>query len=66
MKKVLIIDVSVPQEDRAEGVAVYKAVTTGKCRVCPHLRWCEDDASFKIPSDAACMRILNASEERMV
>jgi hypothetical protein len=59
MKKVLIIDPDVPQEDKPEGLAVYKAITTGECNVCPYLKRCENDGSFKFPSDAACMKILN-------
>jgi MoaA/NifB/PqqE/SkfB family radical SAM enzyme len=61
MKKILIIDADVPQKDIAEGRAVYEAVMTGKCDVCPYLKQCEGDGNFRFPQDAACMRILNES-----
>lgn len=61
MRKILIFDQSVPQNKRAEGLAVYKAVMTGKCDICPYLKQCEKGEDFEFPKDAACMKILNAA-----
>lgn len=66
MKKILIIDPTVPQEDRAEGLAVYNALITGKCDTCKYLKCCSEDGDFKFPADAACMEILKRNGQDLV
>lgn len=60
MKHIIIIEPDVPEDKRVEGLAVCKALYTGKCNICPYLKLCEKGfKNDEFPRDAACMKILN-------
>lgn len=53
---VLFVD-KYPADMQAEGIAINNAVLSGACNSCRYLPRCCSDDSFKLPSDAACMKI---------
>lgn len=53
---VLFVD-EYPADMQAEGIAINHAVLSGACNSCRYLLRCCSDDNFKLPADAACMKI---------
>lgn len=54
MNNIVVFMEQLPVEKQAEGIAVCRAVLSGKCNSCDYLLRCCSDSTFKLPKDAFC------------
>lgn len=58
MKVIAVLDKNIPKGKMTEAMAIQRAVISGACNKCQHLKQCEKDETFKFPKDAECMKIM--------